>query len=384
MTRHCSPANVRSARGSGPLALGAQALRQRPALPARPSCHAFRHRPNTRPPRAPLAAPVRRTCRLCRRVRLVTPSATGRTQDHPGRRLRRPFGGRAGFAGASVLSRLPPPAEHKTTQGAACGARSEDVPALPARPSCHAFRHRPNTRPPRAPLAAPVRRTSRLCRRVRLVTPSATGRTQDHPGRRLRRPFGGRAGFAGASVLSRLPPTAAHKTTQSEAETEGSDREAADRNALAPGREPLPAAERLLLLGGQRLAATPLPQRPAGPYTEVEIVEDLAAVLVGHRAHCSLLRPCQHASFMSLICISEQEGRFMSPSSRERSPTSWSGSTPRSCSRPATSPTAGAAASTRPPRGSSGRSARPSSSCRETTTSRPCRRPASATPGASS
>ena len=45
--------------------------------------------------------------------------------------------------------------------------------------------------------------------------------------------------------------------------------------ALRHGREPLPAAERLLLLGRQLLAAALLAHRAAGAEAEVEVVEDL-------------------------------------------------------------------------------------------------------------
>src|SRR6185437_16406854 len=115
---------------------------------------------------------------------------------------------------------------------------------------------------------------------------------------------------------------------QREAEAESADGEAADRDPLAPGGQALPAAERLLLVRRQRLAAAPLAQRAAGADAQVQVVEDLAAVLVRHRrAHCSLLRPCQHASFTFPICISERGRRSMSPNSRERSRSSSSGST---------------------------------------------------------
>ena len=53
--------------------------------------------------------------------------------------------------------------------------------------------------------------------------------------------------------------------------------------ALRHARQPLPAAERLLLLGRQRLAAALLAQRAAGTQTEVEVVEDLGG-LVRHAA----------------------------------------------------------------------------------------------------
>ena len=51
--------------------------------------------------------------------------------------------------------------------------------------------------------------------------------------------------------------------------------EGADGDRLAADREPVPAAEHLLLLGRERLAAALLPQRAAGPQPEVEVVEDL-------------------------------------------------------------------------------------------------------------
>ena len=54
--------------------------------------------------------------------------------------------------------------------------------------------------------------------------------------------------------------------------------ERADRDRLAPRREPLPAAERLLLLGRQRLAAPLLAHRAAGAEPEVEVVEDLGGL----------------------------------------------------------------------------------------------------------
>ena len=133
----------------------------------------------------------------------------------------------------------------------------------------------------------------------------------------------------------RLAPAAEHEAAEGEAEAEGADGEAADRDALAPGREPLPPAERLLLLGSERLAAAPLPQRAAGADAEVEIVEDFAA-LVRHRTHCSLLRPCQHASFTFPTCISGRARPSTSPSWSARSPTSCSASTRLSSSRAAT------------------------------------------------
>ena len=49
--------------------------------------------------------------------------------------------------------------------------------------------------------------------------------------------------------------------------------------ALRNGRKPLPAAERLLLLGRESLAATLLAQRAAGPKAEVEVVEDFGRLV---------------------------------------------------------------------------------------------------------
>ena len=46
----------------------------------------------------------------------------------------------------------------------------------------------------------------------------------------------------------------------------------------------------------QRLAAALLSHRAARAQAQVEVVEDLCRLLVGHAAHCSLLRRCAHAS----------------------------------------------------------------------------------------
>src|SRR4029079_4250864 len=89
-----------------------------------------------------------------------------------------------------------------------------------------------------------------------------------------------------ASRALGLAPAAEDEAAQGEAEAEGTDGEAADRDALAPRREPLPAAECLLLLVGQRLAAALLAQRTARPQPEVQVVEDLGRRLVGHFTHC--------------------------------------------------------------------------------------------------
>ena len=97
-----------------------------------------------------------------------------------------------------------------------------------------------------------------------------TGQTR---GRRARAaepgPGGARPGFA---------PAAEDEAAEGEAEPEGAERERADGDRLPRHREPVPAAERLLLLGRQRLAAALLAQRAAGPQPEVEVVEDLRGV----------------------------------------------------------------------------------------------------------
>src|SRR5581483_12297758 len=82
----------------------------------------------------------------------------------------------------------------------------------------------------------------------------------------------GRSATACDSSVLGLPPAAEHESAEGEAEPERADREAAERHGLSPRRQPLPPAERLLLLEGQTLAATPLPKRPACADTEVEII----------------------------------------------------------------------------------------------------------------
>src|SRR5207253_5311524 len=81
-----------------------------------------------------------------------------------------------------------------------------------------------------------------------------------------------------------LAPAAEHETAEREAEPEGAEREPADCDRLAPGGQPLPAAERFLLVRGQRLAAALLAQCTACPQAQVEVVEDLRGV-VGHGVH---------------------------------------------------------------------------------------------------
>src|SRR5262249_44174065 len=90
-----------------------------------------------------------------------------------------------------------------------------------------------------------------------------------------------------ASIMwsSGLAPAAEHEAAEGEAEPEGADGEAPDRDRLAPGGETLPAPERLALLLCEGLAAALLAQRAARSQSEVQVVEDLRLV-VGHRTHC--------------------------------------------------------------------------------------------------
>jgi hypothetical protein len=73
----------------------------------------------------------------------------------------------------------------------------------------------------------------------------------------------------------RFPPAPEDQAAEGEAEAEGAHRETSDREGLTPGREALPAPERLALLGRERFAAALLSDRAAGPETEVEVVENL-------------------------------------------------------------------------------------------------------------
>jgi hypothetical protein len=73
-----------------------------------------------------------------------------------------------------------------------------------------------------------------------------------------------------------------HEPTKREPEPEGAQCERAHGDGLAPAREPLPATERRLLFHRQGLATAPFAQRATGPHTQVEVVEELGA-LVRHR-----------------------------------------------------------------------------------------------------
>ena len=110
----------------------------------------------------------------------------------------------------------------------------------------------------------------------RAVSGTAAAPVCSHPEARVTGPSepSGPHGESFACCLS-LAPATEDEAAQSEAQAEGAEAEGADRERLADWRKPLPAAEDLLLLGGQGLAATLLPQRSAGPQAEVEVVEDL-------------------------------------------------------------------------------------------------------------
>ena len=85
-------------------------------------------------------------------------------------------------------------------------------------------------------------------------------------------------------VGSGLAPAAEDQAAEGETEPEGADRERADRHGLAPDREALPATERLFFLDRQLLAAALFAQRTASAEAQVEIVEDLRRVALGHAA----------------------------------------------------------------------------------------------------
>ena len=74
--------------------------------------------------------------------------------------------------------------------------------------------------------------------------------------------------------------------TDREAEPERPEGESAHGDHLAPSRQPLPVAERGLLLHRQRLAATLLADGAAGAQAKVEVVEKLGRLgrLVRHEA----------------------------------------------------------------------------------------------------
>src|SRR5215510_14744291 len=83
-------------------------------------------------------------------------------------------------------------------------------------------------------------------------------------------------------------PAAEDEAADGEPEPERAEREGADRDELPPQRQALPAPDRLLFLGGQRLAASLLTRRPACTQAEIDVVEQFRR-LVRHGA--SVPRP---------------------------------------------------------------------------------------------
>jgi hypothetical protein len=90
-------------------------------------------------------------------------------------------------------------------------------------------------------------------------------------------------------------PAAEDEAAEREAEAERAGGERADGEDLAPEREPLPAAEHLLLLGREGLAAPLLAQRPARSQSEVEVVEDLGRLLLTHASASVAIGRGSHA-----------------------------------------------------------------------------------------
>src|SRR5262245_8814079 len=80
-------------------------------------------------------------------------------------------------------------------------------------------------------------------------------------------------------------PAAEHQPAEREAETERAEREGAHGDRLSPRGQTLPAPDCLLLLRGQGLAAPLLAQRSPGTEAEVEVVEDLGALIL-HDFEC--------------------------------------------------------------------------------------------------
>src|SRR4051794_29072231 len=91
--------------------------------------------------------------------------------------------------------------------------------------------------------------------------------------------MGGRPSTAGGPLLpSGLAPAPEDEPAEREAEPERADAEGGCGRDLATRGEVIPAADRLLLLRRQRLAAAALPQRAARTDPEVEVVEDLGSL----------------------------------------------------------------------------------------------------------
>ena len=71
-----------------------------------------------------------------------------------------------------------------------------------------------------------------------------------------------------------------NEAAERETEPERADRKSADRERLAPEREPLPVAECGLLLLGELLPPALLAQGTPGLKAEVDVVEDLRRLVV--------------------------------------------------------------------------------------------------------
>ena len=78
-------------------------------------------------------------------------------------------------------------------------------------------------------------------------------------------------------------PAAEDEAADGEPETERPERERTDRDELAPERQTLPASDRLLFLGRQRLAASLLARCAARAKPELDVVEQFGR-LVRHGA----------------------------------------------------------------------------------------------------
>src|SRR6266540_1612152 len=120
----------------------------------------------------------------------------------------------------------------------------------------------------------------RLCSRAPWTTSSSaaiSGESSARTGVRTEAPIA-RASRK-PSLAAPRAPAAEQQAAEGEAEPEGAEREGADRDRLPPVRHLLPAAERLLFLGRQRLAAALLAQRAAGAQAEVEVLDDLGGLV---------------------------------------------------------------------------------------------------------
>jgi hypothetical protein len=77
----------------------------------------------------------------------------------------------------------------------------------------------------------------------------------------------------------RAAPLAEDQAADGEPEPEGAEREGSERHGLADLRKALPATQRFLLVGCQRLAAPLLAQRAARSQPQIEVVEDLGGLI---------------------------------------------------------------------------------------------------------